>query len=57
MLPALPSLALAPAPQDLPARPGLLRHVLATGRAVLEVLAEARELRRVLSRRYPFVDF
>src|SRR4051812_39170789 len=56
--PALP--ALAPAPTSPQARPGwrrLLVRSLATGPAVLEIMAEARALPRTLMRRYPFVDF
>ncbi len=35
-------------------RTGFLRRALA---AVAEVLAEARDLHRTLSRRYPFADY
>ena len=54
-LPALPSLAPADARHAPRApQPGFLRRTLA---AVAEVLAEARDLHRTLSRRYPFADF
>jgi len=58
MLTSLPSLAPAdvrPAPRD--ARTGLLGRALAAARTIAEVLAEARELRRKMTRRYPFADF
>ena len=35
-------------------QPGFLRRTLM---AIAEVLAEARDLHRTLSRRYPFADF
>jgi hypothetical protein len=57
-LASLPSLAPAdvrPAPRG--ARPSFLHRTLAVAQAIAEVLAEARELRRTLSRRYPFADF
>ncbi len=57
MLAPLPS----PAPADVrpgprAAQPGFLSRALAAARTVAEVLAEARELRRTMSRRYPFAD-
>jgi hypothetical protein len=58
MLPALAPLGAVEArrnPRD--ARPSVLRRTLAFARTVVEVFAEARELRRTLGRRYPFVDF
>jgi hypothetical protein len=52
----LPALAPDAEGRDQTARPGLWRRVVAFGRAALEVVAESRELRRELARRYPFVD-
>jgi len=57
MLPALPAFGEATPAAVLPAWRRLLARTLAAGRAVLEVAAEARALRRSLMRRYPFVDF
>jgi hypothetical protein len=41
-------------PEPHAPQPGFLRRTLV---AVAEVLAEARDLHRTLSRRYPFADF
>ena len=57
MLPALPAFGAAAPAAVLPAWRRLLARTLAAGRAVLEVAAEARALRRTLMRRYPFADF
>jgi hypothetical protein len=57
MLPALPAFGEAAPAAVLPAWRRLLARTLAAGRAVLEVAAEARALRRALMQRYPFVDF
>ena len=57
MLSALPSLVPTDARSAPVGRPGLLRRVLAVVRAMIEVFAEAKELRRTLGRRYPFADF
>ena len=57
MLPALPAFGEAAPTDVLPAWRRLLARTLAVARAVLEVAAEARALRRTLMRRYPFVDF
>ena len=57
MLPALAAFGEAAPAAVLPAWRGLLARMLAAGRAVLEVAAEARALRRTLMQRYPFVDF
>jgi hypothetical protein len=54
-LASLPSLAPADArPGPRAPQPGFLRRTFA---AIAEVLAEARDLHRTLSRRYPFADF
>ncbi len=57
MLPALPAFGEVAPAAVLPAWRLLLARTLAAGRAVLEVAAEARALRRTLMRRYPFADF
>ncbi|HEX8168710.1 MAG TPA: hypothetical protein VF601_23360 [Beijerinckiaceae bacterium] len=58
MLSALAPLAGADArPEPRGARPGLLCRTLAVARVVVEIWNEAQELRRTLSRRYPFADF
>ena len=58
MLTSMPSLAPADVrPASRAVRPGFLHRTLAFAKTVAEVLSEARELRRTLSRRYPFADF
>jgi len=57
MLPALPAFGEVASAAGLPAWRRFLARTLAAGRAVIEVAAEARALRRTLMQRYPFVDF